>query len=116
MEELPKPPTPSPQDKETQAPAQPPKDPIVQTYDAYQGVAETVGGVPSFNWFDNLLQVAIIIAGVPLAMLVGYLIGGPGGMGAGCLLGFVCFGLLGGAVVMVLGMMRSAKRRKERAP
>jgi hypothetical protein len=112
MEDLPKPPTPSPQDTEVVPVVQPPKDPLVKTFEAYQSVAETVGGVPTFNWFDNLLQIAIIIVGVPIAILIGYLISGPGGAAFGCLLGLIVSAFLGGAVVMVLGLVRAAKRTR----
>jgi hypothetical protein len=78
--------------------------------DAYNLVAETVGGVPALRWKDNLIQAAAILASVVIGALVGFLVTFDGFFAVvGAFAGLVGGLLLSGTVLMVVGWFRAAK-------
>ena len=78
--------------------------------ETYQKVADTIGLVPNARWKDNLYQgfAVLVIAGI--GVLIGFLLDGGEGALAGLLLGLVAGLLLSGAVLMVVGWVRTVKR------
>ncbi len=79
--------------------------------EAYQTVAETIGG-PSLRVKDNLIQAAVVFACIGIGAGVGFL--GWGGMGAaiGGVSGMIGGTLVSGLVLMILGLVRAAKKIK----
>lgn len=111
---------------ETPQPAQRPQSPgAADTPDAlesYNRVAETVGLVPNLRLKDNLLQLVIVLVGLLIGAVVGYVLARQNGhagqaalgfaaLGAG--LGFVLFGVLSGIVLMILGWVRAIRGWKK---
>lgn len=83
------------------------------SYDNYQDFAETVGMVPSVNPKDNLFQVASVALGTLLGALIGWTWAGRSeGAFVGGFLGIVVSAFLSGFVLMVLGMVRAARRKR----
>lgn len=78
----------------------------------YETFAQTVGGVPSMNPRDNLFQGVFVLVGTLLMALVGFLMARTEGALVGALLGLIGSGLLSGLILMVLGLVRAAKRGK----
>jgi hypothetical protein len=82
--------------------------------DTYQKFADTVGGVPSLRWQDNLYQGLAILAALALGAGIGFLITFDSlGAMAGGFLGLVAGFLISGMVLMVLGWLRASKAKKE---
>jgi predicted lipid-binding transport protein (Tim44 family) len=78
--------------------------------EAYNTLAETVGGVPSLRWRDNLYQGLAILAALLLGTLIGFLIMGElVGALIGAFVGLVAGLLLSGIVLMVVGWVRAAR-------
>jgi len=86
-------------------------------FEAYQTVAETVGGVPSLRLRDNVIQGIVVAVGTALGAIVGHaLLAGGKAMGRieaallGAGAGLIASALLSGIVLMVLGWIRAAKK------
>lgn len=79
--------------------------------EAYQTVAETIGG-PSLRVKDNLIQAAVVFASIGIGAGVGFI--GWGGLGAaiGGVSGMIGGTLVSGLVLMILGLVRAAKKIK----
>lgn len=80
-------------------------------FETYQHVAETVAG-PSFRLSDNLIQGVVVIAATAIGALIGYLSRGYIGAligGAGMM---ILSTLFTGIVLMVLGWVRVARRKR----
>ncbi len=79
----------------------------------YETFAQTVGVVPSLNVRDNLYQ-GIFVAVCTLLLALGGLLMFRSIEAAlvGALIGLIGSGLLSGLVLMVLGIVRAAKRGK----
>jgi hypothetical protein len=87
-----------------------PKKPKANGLEAYNTIAETVGGVPSLRVKDNVIQ-AIVIAGVTcVSVILGTAFGGASGALIGVLLGLLISTFISGFVLMVLGWIRAAKK------
>jgi hypothetical protein len=85
-------------------PAQPPDEVL----EAYNTVAETVGGVPSLRWKDNLIQGAAIAGSLLLGILIGFLVSfNIFGAAVGGFCGLLAGLLVSGIVLMVLGWVRA---------
>ncbi|MBY0260958.1 MAG: hypothetical protein K2Q20_01350, partial [Phycisphaerales bacterium] len=79
--------------------------------ETYNTVAETIAG-PSLRIGDNLIQAAIIVGCTGLGAIVGFF--GWGGIGAavGGVGMMVVSTLVSGGVLMVLGWVRAARKRR----
>jgi hypothetical protein len=92
-----------------------PSDPRDAAFDAYETVADVVGGVPSLRWKDNLIQGLCILAAVVVGAATGLVIAGEWwGALAGAFAGLVGGLILSGAVLMVLGWVRTAQKANRR--
>lgn len=80
----------------------------VDGFEAYQAVAETIGG-PSLRVKDNVVQAIVIIASIVIGAAIGFF--GWGGLGAiaGGAAAMILSTLISGLVLMVLGWVRAAK-------
>jgi hypothetical protein len=79
--------------------------------DAYEIVADVVGGVPSLRWKDNLIQGLSILGAVILGTPAGWLIVGEWwGLLVGAFCGLLVGLLLSGIVLMILGWVRTARK------
>jgi hypothetical protein len=88
------------------APYEPPHD---ENKEAYNFIADKIGGLPNVRKKDNLYQAIAIGAFVAVGSLVGFLKGGwPGGFIAGAVTGMVAGLLLSGAVLTVIGLKRKS--------
>lgn len=81
----------------------------------YETFAQTVGGVPSLSGRDNLFQGVFVLVGTLLCALCGFLLA-PSDVRTeaalvGALLGLIVSGFLSGLVLMVMGLVRAAKRK-----
>jgi len=96
------------------APAPPPAapGPSSDAPSRYQEFAETVGGVPSLNRQDNLIQGITVGAATLIGAMAGAArYGVPGALlGAGA--GLIGSALISGFVLMIVGITRAANRRK----
>ncbi|HOX05800.1 MAG TPA: hypothetical protein PK280_05320 [Planctomycetota bacterium] len=81
--------------------------------EAYHTVAETVGMVPNVRFRDNLIQGLVIGIGTLVATLVGLIVGGGTGAAIGLVCGLVISLLISGAVLMVIGWVRAARKLKK---
>ena len=78
----------------------------------YNKIAETVGLMPTLRMADNVIQAAVVLGCTSLGALIGYLrrewlgaaLGGAGAM--------IASALVSGLVLMVLGWVRAARKRK----
>ncbi len=78
----------------------------------YNKIAETVGLMPTLRMADNVIQAAVVLGCTALGALIGYLrsewlgaaLGGAGAM--------IASALVSGLVLMVLGWVRAARKRK----
>lgn len=79
--------------------------------EAYQTVAETIGG-PSLRVKDNVVQAIVVFACMGVGAAIGFF--GWGGLGAaiGGVSGMIGGTLVSGGVLMVLGLVRAAKKIK----
>lgn len=87
--------------------------PVNDSLDSYHTVAETVGLLPSLRVKDNLIQAVVVLGCTGIGAAIGYAInGGPGAIavGAGAM---IVSALLSGLVLMVLGWVRAAKRKRD---
>ncbi len=79
----------------------------------YETIAQTVGVVPSLNAKDNLYQGIFVVVSTLFMALLGLAMGGGyNGAMIGALLGLIGSGFLSGLVLMVLGLVRAANRKK----
>jgi hypothetical protein len=76
----------------------------------YDTVADTVGLVPSLRLKDNLIQAIMVVVITGIAAIVGLLTNGVAGLAVGALLGLIGSLLISGAVLMVVGWVRTAKK------
>jgi hypothetical protein len=92
-----------------------PSEPRDEALDAYETVADVVGGVPSLRWKDNLVQGLCILAAVAFGALTGLaIVRELWGALAGAFAGLVGGLILSGAVLMVLGWVRTARKSRRR--
>jgi VIT1/CCC1 family predicted Fe2+/Mn2+ transporter len=78
---------------------------------AYEIVADVVGGVPSLRWKDNLIQGLAILGSVILGAIIGLAIVREfWGALTGALAGLIAGLILSGMVLMVLGWVRTARK------
>lgn len=99
-------PPPIPPQAPLQVPSEPPRD---RNQEAYNLVADKIGGLPNVRMKDNLYQAVAIGACVALGSLVGLLKGGwPDGVIAGAICGMVAGLILSGAVLAVIGLVRKS--------
>jgi hypothetical protein len=89
------------------------KEGLRETYDV---VADTVGLVPSLRMKDNVIQGLVIAVVTALAALAGYLTHGTEGLAIGSLLGLIGSLVLSGAVLMVIGWIRTARAVRRSKP
>lgn len=109
-------PPPAPPDIPSQSPARTPGNSL----ETYNTIAETVGGLPSLRWKDNVVQLVVVAAFAVVLAGVGAVIGGIafgasgalGGAIVGALAGIVVGGLGSGVVLMVIGWFRAAEKLK----
>ncbi len=88
-----------------------------EALDTYNTVAETVGGVPSLRMKDNLVQLIVVAGCAVIGALVCGVVWGWMGVVGGAAGGVAAGGLVSGAVLMVVGWGRAAKRlRGDRRP
>jgi hypothetical protein len=86
----------------------------IDAKEAYQLAADTVGGVPSLRWHDNVIQAIAILASVIVGALVGFLVTfNPMFALVGAFAGLVGGVLVSGTVLMVFGWFRAAKTVKK---
>jgi hypothetical protein len=79
--------------------------------DAYEIVADVVGGVPSLRWKDNLIQGLSILAAILGGALIGWAVAGEWwGALTGAFAGLVGGLILSGVVLMVFGWVRTARK------
>jgi hypothetical protein len=83
-----------------------------QNLDSYHAVADTVGLVPSLRVKDNVVQAVVVVACTALGAAIGYFRAGALFAVAFGAVGMIASALVSGLVLMVLGWMRAAKRRK----
>jgi hypothetical protein len=81
--------------------------------ETYNTVAETVGLVPSLRWKDNVIQGVVVLAITGIAAVVGLLTNGMEGLLVASLVGLLASLLISGAVLMVVGWVRAAKKRRQ---
>jgi hypothetical protein len=82
--------------------------------EAYEIVADVVGGVPSLRWKDNLIQGLSILGCVLAGMPIGWLaVGEWWGLLVGAFCGLVCGLLVSGIVLMILGWIRTLRKVKK---
>lgn len=87
-----------------------PKDREKSIRDKYDTVADTVGLVPSLRLKDNVIQAITVAVVTGIAAIVGFLTNGVAGLAVGTLLGLIGSLLVSGAVLMVVGWVRTAKK------
>ena len=82
----------------------------------YNRIAETVGMMPTLRVKDNVIQALVVLAGIIVGAVVGYIIGeqDPRAAVLGGVAGLVLFGLISGFVLMILGWVRAARARRDR--
>ena len=82
----------------------------------YNRIAETVGMMPTLRVKDNVIQALVVLAGIIVGAVVGYIIGeqDPRAAVLGGIAGLVLFGLISGFVLMILGWVRAARARRNR--
>jgi uncharacterized membrane protein required for colicin V production len=86
----------------------------IDAKEAYQFAADTIGGVPSLRWKDNLIQAIAILASVIVGALIGFLVTFNGLFAlVGAFAGLVGGLLVSGIVLMILGWIRAAKTVKK---
>ncbi|HOX05998.1 MAG TPA: hypothetical protein PK280_06320 [Planctomycetota bacterium] len=90
-----------------------PKPAKADGLEAYHTVADTVGMVPNVRFRDNLIQGLVIGGGALISTLVGLVLGGWTGAAIGLVCGLVLFLLVSGAVLMVIGWVRAARKLKK---
>jgi hypothetical protein len=99
----------NPQEKQPRRDTHP--TPGQEALEAYNTVADTVGGVPSLRWKDNVIQGVAILATVMVGTLAGFLVTFDLiGAGIGAFAGLVGGLLVSGVVLMVLGWVRTGKK------
>jgi hypothetical protein len=80
--------------------------------DPYHTVAETVGMLPSLRVKDNVIQAAVVLGCAGLGAAIGFATnGGLGAIAVGAV-AMIASALISGLVLMVLGWVRAAKRRR----
>ncbi len=102
----------------THAPPKPGAGPRQQSsgLDTYNTVADTVGMVPNIRWKDSLFQLVFIVVFVVIGVGVTLAAGWPAAAGrtmhilVGAVLGFIIGGVLSGAVLMVVGWVRTLSK------
>ncbi|QIF05833.1 hypothetical protein [Roseimicrobium sp. ORNL1] len=95
-----------PQAKPPPPPYEPPRN---ENVEAYNFIADKIGGLPNVRKKDNLYQAIAIGAFVAVGSLIGLWKGGwPGGFIAGAVVGMVAGLLLSGAVLAVIGLVRKS--------
>ena len=90
--------------------AQEPAAPERQTRETYNTVAETVGFVPSLRLKDNVIQGIAVVVITGIAALVGLLTAGTSGLVVATVFGLIGSLLFSGAVLMVVGWVRVARK------
>jgi len=80
--------------------------------ETYNTVAEKVGMMPSLRWKDNLFQTVVILGSTAIGAAVGYATNGGIGALAGGVGALIVSFLLSGIVLMILGWVRAARKRK----
>ena len=78
--------------------------------ETYDTVADTVGLVPSLRLKDNVIQGVTVVVVTGIGALVGFLTNGGTGLAVGSLLGLIGSLFVSGAVLMVVGWVRAAKK------
>jgi len=78
--------------------------------DAYDMVADTIGGVPNRRVKDNVIQAIAILVSLVLGAGIGFAFGGGVGAIAGAFGGLLAGLLISGTVLMVIGWVRAAKK------
>jgi hypothetical protein len=79
--------------------------------EAYEIVSDVVDGVPSLRWKDNLIQGLSILGTVLVGAVIGWAVAGEWwGALTGAFAGLVGGLILSGAVLMVLGWVRTARK------
>ena len=78
--------------------------------ETYDTVADTVGLVPSLRLMDNVIQGVTVVVVTGIGALVGFLTNGGAGLAVGSLVGLIGSLLVSGAVLMVVGWVRAAKK------
>lgn len=87
--------------------------PAKSALDGYHSIAETVGGMPSLRWKDNLYQAAFVSIGAVVGAGIGWFTTKDTVAAMlGAIAGLIVTVVLSGVVLMVLGWVRVAKRRK----
>jgi predicted anti-sigma-YlaC factor YlaD len=86
------------------------KAPQKSARDTYDAVADTVGLVPSVRLKENAIQGITVVVITGIAALVGFVMNGTAGLVIGTLLGLLGSLLVSGAVLMVVGWVRAAKK------
>jgi hypothetical protein len=82
--------------------------------EAYEIVADVVGGVPSLRWKDNVIQGLSLLGASLVGMPIGWLAAGEWwGLLVGAFCGLLGGLLLSGIVLMILGWIRTARKVKK---
>ena len=79
--------------------------------ESYNRVAETIGGIPTLRWRDNVIQAAVVVGAGIVGAMVGAVAGGGIGALIGGVVGVVAATFISGVVLMVLGWVRAARKR-----
>lgn len=82
--------------------------------DDYHAIADTIGMVPSLRLKDNLIQLIVVLSFTTLAFAISWFLVPPIGVVFITALAFIVSGVISGFVLMIMGWVRAAKRKKAR--
>jgi VIT1/CCC1 family predicted Fe2+/Mn2+ transporter len=78
--------------------------------ETYNTIAEIVGGIPSLRLKDNIIQAIGIAVVTCLSVIFGAALGGIAGAIVAAILGLIASTLISGFVLMIVGLIRAAKK------
>lgn len=76
----------------------------------YDLMAQTVGGIPSLRWGDNVVQGAVVLGCTVIGGIAGLIYAEWGGAFVGAAAAMLGSTLVSGIVLMVIGWVRAARR------